>query len=113
MADKKKGRPKAAAQPKQPDLNGIEGEGVAHVRIPEVDEAAASYVRFRDRRMELTKKEVESKDKLIEVMHENEDKIGKDASGAMRYVFDETEVILRPTGEELKVKAYVDPGAPE
>lgn len=98
---------------KQNDLPGVQGAGVGGVQIPEVDAAAAEYVKWRDKRMDLTKKEVDSKKKLIDILHVHEKAIGKDGDGIIRYVYDDSEVILAPTGEQLKVKAYVDPGAPE
>jgi hypothetical protein len=104
MAKKKKGTP---------DLAGMDGPGVGNVRIREVDDAAAEYVAIRDKRMTLTPKEVKAKAKLIDVMHKHETKIGRGQDGSMRYVYDEVSVELTPTGEQLKVKAYVDPGEPE
>lgn len=104
---------KKRTEKKQADLPGVEGAGVSHVSIPELDEAAANYARVRDRRMDLTKKEVEAKTKLIDLMHAHESVIGKDEDGVMHYIYDDQEVLLRPTGEELKVRTYVDPGAPE
>ena len=108
MAKKKK-----KSEPKSGEMDLGNEPGVARVSIPEIDAAAAEYVRVRDRRMDLTKKEVEAKDELTRLMHANEAAIGRAPDGAMRYVYDDLEVSLFPVGEQLKVKKYVDPGAPE
>lgn len=96
------------------------GPGVGRIKIKELDEKAATYKSFRDRRQELTIKEVESKEALTDAMHKHEAKLGKDPAGAIRYVFpdDTTEsgrsvVVVEPAGEQTKIKAYVDPGEPE
>lgn len=97
-----------------------DGPGVGRVVIKELDELADTYKRIRDRRQDLTKKEVESKERLTAAMHKHEKIIGKDPDGAMRYVYvDESSatgrsvVETKPTDEQTKVKPYVDPGEPE
>jgi hypothetical protein len=103
----------AKKKAKQEDLPGVDGPGVGAVRIQAVDEAACEYVKWRDKRMDLTKKEVDAKKALIAVMHENETQIGRAPDGGMVYIYEEVQVALTPTGEQLKVTAYVDPGEPE
>lgn len=109
MAEKVKKKKRA----KGSELPLGNGPGVSQKRIPEVDRAAREYVRIRDARMEMTPKEVKAKEKLIGLLHEFEKDIGRDSKGSLRYVYEETLVELTPTGEQLKVKAYLDPGAPE
>jgi hypothetical protein len=87
------------------DLPGIEGKGVAPVRIASVDKAAAEYVRERDKRCRQTPREIAAKQKLIDLLHKNEDKIGRDDNGTLRYEFDETLIELKRGEETLKVKA--------
>jgi hypothetical protein len=88
------------------DLPGIgEGAGVAAVRITEVDEAAAKYVMERDKRCRQTPKEVAAKTDLIDVLHKNADKIGRDPEGVLRYEYEDLIVELKPGKETLKVRA--------
>lgn len=91
------------------DLPLGDGPGVGTVQIPEVDEAAATYVKFRDRRMDLTTKEVDAKQKLIDLLHKNEKKIGKGPDGGIRYKYEQVIVMLLPTDEKLTVKAIPEP----
>ena len=97
MAAKKKTEP-------QDDLQGIEGPGVAPVRIKELDQAIDAYVAERDKRMTMTKKEVAAKTKLSELMHKHEAEIGKDSNGEIIYRYNDEVAVLKPGKEELKVK---------
>lgn len=82
----------------------IKGKGVERVVIPEVEVHAQAYVNLRDERMELLEAEVAAKKSLREMMHANEEKIGKDKDGSMIYRFGDQMIILRPGKEEVKVK---------
>lgn len=95
--------------PKTSDLPGITGKGVAPVRIKAVDDAAEEYVKVRDRRMGLTKKEVQAKQTLIDLLHKNSEKIGADEEGIMRYEYDDVVVELSPGKETLKVRTASSP----
>ena len=55
------------AKPRQKKFEGIENEEIKEIRA-----AAESYVDVRDRRMALTKEEVEYRDKLLEVMEKHD-----------------------------------------
>lgn len=99
--------------PKTADLPGISGKGVAPVRIKAVDEKAEEYVRVRDRRMGLTKKEVQAKNELIDLLHKNAEKIGADGEGIMRYEYDDVVVELSPGKEQLKVRTATNPAGEE
>lgn len=101
--------PKAKASRKIVDLPGMEGPGVALVRIAAVDNAAAEYVRERDKRCRQTPKEIAAKQKLIGLLHKHEAKIGRDEAGVLRYEFDDTVIELKPGEETLKVKAAPAP----
>lgn len=94
--------------PKQKELDGMVGPGVEKPQIAEIDKAAANYVLARDRRIQLTAKEVETKEKLIGLLHAHEDKLGRAADGSIRYEFDDNLVELAPTKEKLTVKALAD-----
>lgn len=58
--------------------------------------------------MAMTEKETEAKQALIDVLHKNEAKIGRDSEHVLRYKCDDVLVVLEPEGEKLKVKACVE-----
>lgn len=103
-------REKRENKPEQSEMD-IKGPGVERVSIPEVEKAARIYVTCRDERMELLEEEIEFKKKLREVMHANEDKIGKDRDGSMIYRFGDQLIVLKPGKEDVKVKTA--PGGPQ
>lgn len=82
----------------------LKGKGVERVQIKAVDNAIGRYVKARDERMELTKKEVETKQALIKVMRDNKDKIGEDGDGVMLYRHDDLLVTLKHGKDDIKVK---------
>jgi hypothetical protein len=93
------------AKPKQADLPAMDGPGVARVSIPEVDALAEAYIVERDKRCNMTPKEIAAKEALIEALHEHADAIGRNPSnGEIRYVYDDTVVLLKPGKETLRVK---------
>jgi len=96
------GEDQTTKRPKQLPIPGTERPS-----IKEIDEAAEAYVNVRDKRQELTKKEVAAKQALSDLMHKHADQIGKDADGGLTYRYDDMAVILKPTEEQLKVK-HVD-----
>lgn len=83
---------------------GLTGKGVERVSIKAVDTAVAKYVKQRDERMALTKKEVEAKTALIKVLRENKDKLGADAEGTIIYRHDDLLVTLKHGKDDLKVR---------
>ena len=93
---------------KQPDLDGMTGPGVEKPSIEEIDKAAAAYVLIRDKRIALTIKEVEARDKVVSLLHAHEEELGRAANGAIRYEYDEILVELTPTKEKLRVKSLAD-----
>lgn len=114
----KKSKKKAAKPPAELPLG--DGVGVGRVSIPELDELASIYKRVRDRRQDLTKKEVDAKQALTDGVHQHEEAIGRDADGVLCYVYEDDSsptgrsvVVNEPTGEQTKVQVYKDPGAPE
>lgn len=82
--------------------------GVAPDRIPELDAAGAAYDAVKKERMELTKREVEAKKKVIDLVHKHEKALGRDPKGAIHYKTDEMSVDLTPSDEKLKVKLKGD-----
>jgi len=93
---------------KQPDLDGMTGPGVEKPSIPEIDKAAAAYVLIRDKRISLTMKEVEAREKVIALLRSHEEELGRAPNGAIRYEYDEILVELTPTKEKLRVKSLAD-----
>lgn len=71
--------------------------GTERPSIPAVEDAANSYRRARDERMEMTKLEVVRRDELIRIMREN---------GVTVYKFDgpDGEELTATLKEEVKVK---------
>ncbi len=96
------GRPKK----KQEDLPEIKGAGVAKPCIEEIDTAAAEYVKQRDKRVELTAKEVDAKKTLMDLMHKHKLKV---------YDYEDMVVELVPKDqtETLKVKKRAEYEAEE
>jgi hypothetical protein len=94
--------------PKQEDLEGMSGPGVAKVSIPELDNLGDSYLKERDKRMRQTPKEVEAKKKFIAALHENEEKIGRDPDGVLRYPLEGVIFELKMTEEKLSVRKATD-----
>lgn len=99
---KAKAKAKKAARPRTEDLPGVEGPGVAPVRIPEVDRLADDYIKERDKRVRLTPREIAAKQKLIEALHEHKELTGPD--GTLTYRYDTVLITLEPGKEKLKVK---------
>ena len=85
------------------ELPGVEGEGVAQKKIIALDNAVLEWRGFVDKRMALTKKEVEASQRVLEVMH---------AKGvtSYRYQDGDTEkmLVLVAGKEKVKLKALGD-----
>src|SRR5437899_4326500 len=80
----RKRKDKTNMSKKQDELK-IEGIGVSPVRIKEVDAALDEYIPIKEKRCTLTPKEVAAKEKVMEKMRKNADKIGADGEGALVY----------------------------
>jgi len=93
---------------KQLDLPGIKGPGVAPKRIPEIDKKADQYIRERDKRCEMTPREIAAKGKLIDAIHKHKDEIGADKNGEIVYRYDDVVITLKPGKELLKVRSLGD-----
>jgi hypothetical protein len=91
----------------------MKGPGVEIIRIPEIDKLAEAYVIQRDKRCAETPREIAAKDKLIDAIHKNKDKIGVDSNGEVVYRYDDMIVTLKPGKEVLKVKAVREAGEDE
>lgn len=89
---------------KQPDLPGVTGEGVSPLSIPEIDKAAEKYIRERDKRKEISPKEKEAKDNLIDTIEKNLDKLVPDSEGTIIYTYEGEVVIYKPKKADVRVK---------
>lgn len=95
-------------KPNVVELPGIQGPGVAPVSIPLINKLVAKYVHERDKRCAMTPREIAAKTELIDAMHENADKLGRDKSGALTYRHEDMVITLHPGKETLKVKSIDD-----
>ena len=86
-------------EPRNIDLPGIEGPGVALPRFKDLDAATEEYVNVRNRRMALTEEEVAAKEALATLMHEH---------GLTVYRYDDYKVVILPGKENIKVKNAAD-----
>lgn len=97
-----------AKRPEQSEIE-INGVGVAPLKIPAIDKAARAYISVRDDRMALTEKECAAKTKLVEVVHEHEQAIGRNPKGELLYRFDDLQVTLKGGKENVKVRSVDSP----
>lgn len=89
--------------PTQTQIPGTEAP-----RIKEIDVAADKYVDVRDARIDASKKEVAAKERLIEIVQANADKIAPNDKGQRIYRYGEDlAVVLTPGKPKIKVK-HVD-----
>ena len=106
MANRKKKNDGEGERPKPQELTGLpEGPGVSPVVIPELTKAAQDYIRERDKRCAMTPKEIAAKQKLMEVVHANVERLGRNPKGQIVYAFDDQILIVKPGKETLQVKA--------
>ena len=91
--------------PKQDDMPGIEGPGVAPKRIKKLDNAVAQWRATVAARQELTEKECESRDKVLAMMH---------AEGITQYHYydedDKKKLLIIEGTEKVKLKALPKEG---
>jgi hypothetical protein len=87
------------------ELPGVEGEGVSPKRIKKLDNAVAQWRASVAARQELTEKEVESRDKVLAMMH---------AEGITQYHYydedDEKKLLIIEGTEKVKLKALPKEG---
>jgi hypothetical protein len=97
-------RKKAAKKNTTADLPNMDGPGVAQPSILEIDEAADKYVAIRDKRCQISPKEIAAKAELIDAIHAHADQLARTPEGAIIYRYGEEVVILTPGKENVKVK---------
>lgn len=84
-------------------------EGTAAPKIPAIEKAGKSYVNVRDERMALTQKEVAAKEKLLQAIHDNQDKLTPNGEGKIIYRYDDMQVIFSAGKENVKVRSVDSP----
>jgi hypothetical protein len=89
--------------PKEAELPGVEGPGVAPVRIIEIDTLAEEYVKWRDKRLLTLEKEIAAKEALITEIHTHAEKLGS-VDGVISYRAGDLMITLEAK-DKLKVKA--------
>ena len=85
----------------------LKGPGVEALEIPELDDAVNCYVDVRDKRMELTKKEVLAREALRLSMHRYEAKLAKDGD-TLLYRCDDLIVRCTSGHEKISVKSVLE-----
>lgn len=85
---------------KQAELSGMEGNR----KLQDLHDAAEEYAEHRDRRMKITPKEHELKQKVITLMHVHK---------KQNYKFNGLEITLEPGEEKLRVKIKSEDGEEE
>lgn len=90
-------------KPKQKDLPGIKGKGVAPIKIKPLERLADAYIEEKNKRCLQTPKEIAAKQKLIDAMHDHADKL-RQPDGSLAYRYDDTIITLTPGKEKLKVE---------
>lgn len=92
---------KAAEAPKRKKEPPARLPGMGDAAITELNQAALDYAEGRDERMEMTKREVELKTRLIALMHKHSKKT---------YVYEDIEIEIVPEGEKVKVRIRKEKG---
>lgn len=87
---------------------GLKGKGVEILVIPEIEVAANKFVKAHNETVACADIEEELKNKLIEVVRKNKDKLVADDNGGVSYRYGEKLVVLAPTKETIKVKSIHD-----
>jgi len=81
------------------DLPGVEGPGVSNKRIVSLDNAIEKWRDIVTSRMSLTEKEIEARDRVLEVCHEK---------GVTKYNYRDNDVdkvlVVIPGKEKVKLK---------
>lgn len=88
--------------PKQPELNGISGPGVAPVSIPEVNVAMEAYILSKETHKITGDRHKANTKVLIDLMRQHKEEIGVDNDGTILYRHDDEVAILKEK-DDLKV----------
>jgi hypothetical protein len=104
---------KVPALPPSPRLRQTEIPGTERPKFKALEEQAELYCDLRDKMQNSVKKfKEQGKTPLIDMLHKYKDKLDTNGEGETVYAYDDMIVILKPAGEQLRVK-HVDPEAEE
>lgn len=104
-AAKKTGK-KLPVDGNDPNALGLEGPGAEVPRIAEITRAINEYKEIKDARVALTPKEVQGKQKVIQLMEKHADKLRNPQTGNLTYPLDEkTYVEIEPAKVTIKFHA--------
>lgn len=87
--------------PKNEDLPGIEGDGVAPLKIPDIDKAINKYQRKKEARCAVSPDEIAAKNELRARLHQHREELPRNAEGVPFYRYDDRDYLLE---EKLKVQ---------
>lgn len=88
-----------------PNALGLEGPGVAVVRIASITKAINEYEDIKTQRCALTPQEVKTKQKVIELMEKNAEKLRNPNTGNLEYHLEDNRyVIIEPAKVTIKFK---------
>jgi hypothetical protein len=82
----------------------LEIAGTEAPHIEEIEVAAETYVKLRDRRMKLLGEEITAQANLVTVMQAHAKELDSDAEGNKTYTYDDLRVILKQGKVKAKVK---------
>ena len=94
--------------PKNSDLPGIEGPGVALLEIEEIDKAISKYQRRKEARCSVSPAEIEAKRELRELLHKHRGKLPVNGDGIPFYRNDDRDYLLLETLKVRKVETADD-----
>jgi hypothetical protein len=104
----KKAAAKKAKKPANgmdPNALGLKGLGVAVVRIAAITKAINEYEDIKTQRCALTPQEVKTKQKVIELMEKNEDKLRNPTTGNLEYHLDDNRyVVIEPAKVKIRFR---------
>lgn len=80
-----------------PDLPGVVGKGVSHVKITAIDKAASKYEGKKEKRCQASPGEIAAKNELKELLHTHRDQLSVNAEGLKFYRFEGVDYILEET----------------
>lgn len=92
--------------PKNTELPGMEGEGVAVLEIEEIDKAISKYQRKKEARCQVSPGEIEAKQELAAALHKHRNKLPLSPEGVPFYRSDGRDYLLL---EKLKVRKIETP----
>jgi hypothetical protein len=91
--------------PKNKDLPGIEGPGVAPLSIPEIDKAIAKYQRKKEARCNASPDEIAAKNEVKALLHQHRDELPVNGDGVPFYRSEDRDYVLE---EKLSVRKVHD-----